>query len=157
MRAGGASLTTRGRRLAGHSDAEFAGEPFVLKVLAVSRACSARAAIQMARRLRGWRLRPPWFARWFRLLFGLRRSTSTASGAPGDDVSVVVSLHTMGAMVVSTLNRIDFSRVTPVAATTRGFPDCVVNPAIEKAATAFRFLPVGCNPAVDSAHRCTLW
>jgi hypothetical protein len=75
----------------------------------------------------------------------------SASGAPGDDVSVAVSLQTMGAMVVSTLNRIDFGRETPVAATARGMPDCTVNPAIDKAATAFRFVPTGCDPAFDCA------
>jgi hypothetical protein len=75
----------------------------------------------------------------------------SASGAPGDDVTVAVSLHTMGDTVLGTQNRIDFDRDTPVAATASGDPDCAVNPAIDKNATGFRYLPLGCDPAADCA------
>ena len=72
----------------------------------------------------------------------------SASGAPGDAVTVAVSLHTMGVSVIATQNRIDFEPETPVAATASGDPDCAVKPAIHKAATSFLFLPLGCDPAV---------
>jgi hypothetical protein len=89
---------------------------------------------------------------WLLIPAGVRAASidlGSASGAPGDEVSVAVSLQTMGAMVVGTLNRIDFGRETPVAATARGNPDCKVNPAIDKTATTFRFLPLDCDPAAD--------
>jgi hypothetical protein len=73
----------------------------------------------------------------------------TASGQPREVVSVSVSLRTMQASVLGTQNRIEFDRDTPVAALPNGEPDCAVNPSIDKDATGFRFLPVGCNPAVD--------
>lgn len=73
----------------------------------------------------------------------------SASGIPGDDVTVAVSLRTMGATVLGTQNRIDFDRETPIAAGPTGGPDCAVNAAIDKSATSFRFLPLGCDPAVD--------
>ena len=85
---------------------------------------------------------------------GARAATldvGSATGAPGDDVSVSVSLHSMGAMVLGTKNRIDFDRDTPIAATASGDPDCAVNPLIDKGATGFRFLPLGCDPAADCA------
>lgn len=73
----------------------------------------------------------------------------SAAGQPGDDVTITVSLRSMGAAVLGTQNRIDFDRETPVAALPNGQPDCAVNPQIDKDATAFRFLPLGCDPAVD--------
>lgn len=76
-------------------------------------------------------------------------SIGTVSGAPGDDVTVEVSLRTMGAAVLGTQNRIEFDRDTPVAALSDGSPDCAVNPAIHKNATGFRFHPLGCDPALD--------
>jgi hypothetical protein len=73
----------------------------------------------------------------------------SASGPPGADVTVTVSLRSMGAAVLGTQNRIDFDRQTPVAALPGGQPDCAVNPQINKDAAGFRFLPLGCDPAVD--------
>jgi len=75
----------------------------------------------------------------------------TASGAAGDDVTVAVSLRTMGAAVLGTQNRIEFGRETPIGAMANGQPDCAANPAIHKNATGFRFLPLGCDPAADCA------
>ena len=72
----------------------------------------------------------------------------SAVGMPGADVLVDVSLHTMGASALGTQNRIDFDRATPIAAAS-GAPDCSVNAAIHKQATSFRFLPLGCDPALD--------
>jgi hypothetical protein len=73
----------------------------------------------------------------------------TASVPMGRTGMLPVTLHTMGTAVVGAVNRIDFSRATPIAAGEDGTPDCVVNPRIQKGATAFAFLPVGCDPAVD--------
>ncbi len=73
----------------------------------------------------------------------------SASGMPGDDLTVDVTLRTMGATVLGTQNRIDFDRETPIAARPTGDPDCAVNAAIDKGATNFRFQPLGCDPAAD--------
>lgn len=73
----------------------------------------------------------------------------TANGEPGETVTVSVSLLAEGATVIATQNRIDFSREAHVAAKLNGQPDCSVNPEINKEATGFRFLPLGCDPAAD--------
>lgn len=70
-------------------------------------------------------------------------------GFPRAMVSVPVTLQAMGAAVLGTQNRITFDRQTPIAATAQGAPACAVNPAINKSATGFRFLPLGCDPAAD--------
>ena len=73
----------------------------------------------------------------------------SATGAPGDLVSIDVGLSVEGSAVLATQNRIDFTRQAFVAARGDGVPDCRVNPDIDKNATAFRFLPIDCDPAVD--------
>ncbi|MDX2169149.1 MAG: hypothetical protein SF182_18920 [Deltaproteobacteria bacterium] len=73
----------------------------------------------------------------------------TATGEPGEIVAVPVSLAAEGATVIATQNRIDFTRQAFIAAKPNGQPDCTVNPAIDKEATGFRFLPLGCDPAAD--------
>lgn len=75
----------------------------------------------------------------------------SASGAPGDLVPIDVGLSTEGSAVLATQNRIDFTRAAAVAARGDGAPDCAVNPVIDKNATAFRFLPLGCDPDTDCA------
>ncbi|MFN8643428.1 MAG: hypothetical protein U0802_17860 [Candidatus Binatia bacterium] len=75
----------------------------------------------------------------------------SVAGAPGDVVSIDVGLSSQGSAVLATQNRIDFTRQAFVAARGDGAPDCAVNPAIDKNATAFRFLPLGCDPDVDCA------
>jgi hypothetical protein len=82
---------------------------------------------------------------------GVVISVGSASGQMGDQVSVGVSLATEGAAVLATQNQIAFGRQAFIPAGAGGGPACVVNPAIEKEATAFRFLPLGCDPAVDCA------
>jgi hypothetical protein len=72
-----------------------------------------------------------------------------AAGARGQRVSVAATLRTMGASVLGTQNRISFDRQTPIVANEQGTPDCAVNPAIDKSATGFRYLPLGCDPAAD--------
>lgn len=73
----------------------------------------------------------------------------SATSVPGGSVTIAVSLQTEGQMVLATQNRIDFERAAAIAARGDGEPDCAVNPAIDKDATGFRFLPLGCDPAVD--------
>ncbi len=72
-----------------------------------------------------------------------------AVGAPGTQVSIAVTLATEGVDVLATQNRIDFDRTVFVAPRTDGEPDCTVEPAIDKSATAFRYAPLGCDPLVD--------
>jgi len=73
----------------------------------------------------------------------------SGSGAPGDVVPIDVTVATEGSAVLATQNRIDFTRQAYIAARENGAPDCAVNPDIDKGATAFRFLPLNCDPAVD--------
>jgi hypothetical protein len=73
----------------------------------------------------------------------------TATGEPGETVAVTVSLLAEGATVIATQNRIDFGREAYIPAKQNGQPDCTVNPAIDKEATGFRFLPLGCDPTAD--------
>src|SRR5262249_2484082 len=82
---------------------------------------------------------------------GASIDVGTASGTPGEEVTVAVSLRTMGAAVLGPQNRIEFGGETPVGAKANGDPDCAVNPDIDKSATGFRFLPLGCDPATDCA------
>lgn len=78
----------------------------------------------------------------------------TASGAPGTQATFVVTLSTAGATVAGVQADIAFDSInTPVAATGSGRPDCMVNPAIGKEATAFAFQPPGCTGASCTAFR----
>lgn len=76
-------------------------------------------------------------------------SGSDAVGAPDTQVSIAVTLATEGAAVLATQNRIDFDRTVFVAPRANGQPDCTVEPAIDKSATAFRYTPLGCDPLAD--------
>jgi len=71
---------------------------------------------------------------------------------PGDDIVFDVVLHSEGAQVAGTENSIAFSPNAPVLETETAEPDCWVNPAIDKSATAFAFFPFGCLPAI--AYDC---
>lgn len=71
------------------------------------------------------------------------------SGTAGTQVSVDATLHTNGESVAGTQNDIGFDASTPVAANFMGRPDCAPNPAIDKTATVFAFLPNGCSPGLD--------
>lgn len=65
-------------------------------------------------------------------------------------MTVGVTLTTGGAGVAAVQNDIGFdSSIATVAATVAGRPDCQVNPAISKSASAFAFRPPGCRPGVD--------
>ena len=68
----------------------------------------------------------------------------SVSGAAGSTQSLSVTLSSQGSMVAGTQNDIDFEAAAPINAVS-GSPDCAVNPAINKGATAFSFLPSGCS------------
>jgi MYXO-CTERM domain-containing protein len=73
----------------------------------------------------------------------------TATGAAGDSVSLAVSLQTT-VQVAGTQNDLTFPpQVAGVIADLNGHPTCAVNPAIDKGATSFAFLPPGCTPGTD--------
>jgi hypothetical protein len=55
--------------------------------------------------------------------------------------------------VAGVQNDIAFDPLTPVVATTAGEPDCTVNPAIDKDATTFTFLPMNCEPGSCTGMR----
>ena len=63
---------------------------------------------------------------------------------PGSDSTINVRLEARGAQVVATQNRIDFTPLVRIGALPSGNPDCQVNPAIDKDASAFKFVPAGC-------------
>ena len=64
---------------------------------------------------------------------------------PGQTVPVSFSLFTNDAAVAGTQNDVNFDPAdAPIAAKANGTPDCTVNPAINKSATSFAFLPSGC-------------
>ena len=69
-------------------------------------------------------------------------------GVPGAKVEVRVTLTAdAGEAVAGTQNDLRFDpAVVAVSALEDGAPDCAVNPAINKMATAFGFRPAGCDP-----------
>ena len=70
----------------------------------------------------------------------------------GQRVAVPITLEVLtaaGTAVAGTENELSFDRLTPVAATAAGAPDCRINPAIDKNAGGFLFLPADCTPSVD--------
>jgi hypothetical protein len=78
----------------------------------------------------------------------VRLEVGTATGFPGDSVTISVRLTTdAGEEVAGTQNDLRFDpAVVAVAAREDGKPDCSVNPDINKLATAFGFRPAGCMP-----------
>jgi hypothetical protein len=78
----------------------------------------------------------------------------SSSGAPGTQTTFAVSLSTAAAAVAGVQADIAFDSINaPLAATGAGRPDCTVNPAIGKEATAFAFQPPGCSGAGCTAFR----
>jgi MYXO-CTERM domain-containing protein len=74
---------------------------------------------------------------------GIIMSMETAD--PGDEIEISATLNTGGAGVAGTQNDFSFDADNiPVRRTAAGRPDCRVNPAIGKEATAFSFQPAGC-------------
>jgi hypothetical protein len=75
---------------------------------------------------------------------GLNIRVGSATGQPGERVTVSITLHTGGETIVATQNQILLDVRAPIAA--RGTrPNCTVNPAIEKDSTVFTFLPPECT------------
>lgn len=93
------------------------------------------------------------------LLGGLATSTAwaepalvqvgSASGSPGEGVTIAVSLATAGRAIAALQNDVGFDPGTPIAAKANGRPDCRVNPEIDKSATSFTFLPAGCTAGLS--------
>jgi YVTN family beta-propeller protein len=71
----------------------------------------------------------------------------SASGQPGQRVSFDVRLDAGSRQISGVQNDLTFDRRTAIAALANGRPDCTVNPAIDKTATAFSFQPPGCSSA----------
>lgn len=71
----------------------------------------------------------------------------SAVGLPGEQVTFSVVLeNTTEALIAGTQNDLTFdSTNAPIAAKPDDTPDCSVNPAIHKDASAFGFLPAGCT------------
>ncbi len=76
----------------------------------------------------------------------------TATGAPGQDVTVVATLQSSGAHVAGTQNDLTFD-AAHVSLGTSSKPSCRVNGAIGKGATAFSFRPSGCQGAACTTVR----
>lgn len=78
----------------------------------------------------------------------------SARAASGEQIPIRARLLTGGASVASTQNDIVFdSANVPIVALADGRPDCVVNPDIDKGATAFAFQPPGCTGSACTAVR----
>ena len=76
----------------------------------------------------------------------------TATGAPGQDVTLVATLHSAGTHVAGTQNDLTFDAAS-VSLGASGKPSCRVNAALGKGATAFSFRPSGCQGTACSTVR----
>lgn len=76
----------------------------------------------------------------------------TATGAPGQDVTLVATLKSAGSQVAGTENDLTFDAVN-VSLAVGGKPSCRVNAAIGKGATAFSLRPHGCQGAACTTVR----
>jgi hypothetical protein len=74
---------------------------------------------------------------------------SGGSATAGGELALTAVLDAEGETVVGTQNRIDFAAPLAIASHPEGTPECEVNPAIDKDASAFDFLPRGCHAGVD--------
>jgi len=77
----------------------------------------------------------------------------SATVAPGGMATLGVRLNSSGASIVATQNRIDVPPQVQIVARPDGQPDCAVSPAIDKTASGFRFLPLGCAGKACTAVR----
>ncbi len=68
----------------------------------------------------------------------------SATGAPGQTITVPVGFNAMGQSIAAVQNDITFASTTPIAAGEFGRPACAVS-NINKEATSFAFLPSGCS------------
>lgn len=70
---------------------------------------------------------------------------SSVTGAPGSQVTISVTLHTMGAMVAATQNSLTFDNTKAMLNQVSGHPDCTVNPDINRESTIFFPEPPNCT------------
>jgi hypothetical protein len=76
-------------------------------------------------------------------------AVGSASGQPGQQASVGVTLSTMGHAISDVVLDVGFDASTPVAWRADETPDCEVNPEIPQEGASFAFLPDGCDPGAD--------
>ena len=80
-----------------------------------------------------------------------------ASARAGERVTIGVTLSALGHDVAGIQNDLRFPAGLRVAARANGQPDCTVNPAVDKRATAFSFQPPGCTyPACNGSRALVL-
>ncbi len=75
-------------------------------------------------------------------------AVGSATGRPGTQASLTVTLHTSGEPVAGVQNDLMFPVQAMLTANPNGKPACKVNAAINKTG-AFAFLPSGCQPGTD--------
>lgn len=75
-------------------------------------------------------------------LLAVNISVGSATGGPGDSVTVDIVLQTEGSDVAGTENEIAFDAAAPITG-------CERNEAIGKEGTAFAFRPAGCTAGTD--------
>lgn len=80
----------------------------------------------------------------------------TATGAPGQDVTLVATLRSAGTHVAGTENDLTFDAVN-VSIATGGKPSCRANAAIGKGATAFAARPNGCQGTACTTVRALVF
>ena len=80
----------------------------------------------------------------------------TATGAPGQDVTLVVTLQSAGTHVAGTQNDLNFDTAN-VSLGASGKPSCRVNSAIGKSASAFSLRPNGCQGTACTAVRALVF
>ncbi len=74
---------------------------------------------------------------------------AAANGPAGSRVTLSARLSARREAIAGVDLTLALDRDLSVAVTTRGLPDCRVDPAIDKPASAFRFAPHGCTPGRD--------
>ena len=80
----------------------------------------------------------------------------TATGAPGQDVTLTATLRSAGTQVAGTQNDLTFdARNVSLGAGAK--PSCRVNAAIGKGATAFSLLPRGCQGSACTTVRALVF
>ena len=76
---------------------------------------------------------------------------------PGERVGVEVRLEVTSTQVAGVQNDLTWDgAAVGIAAGSDGRPDCVVNPAINKAASGFAFLPSGCRATACTGMRALI-
>lgn len=79
----------------------------------------------------------------------------SASGSPGDTVTLAVVLHSRGGAFASSASEISLDREVFLGAAGNQ-PDCTPNPGINVALSESRFTPRGCNPEINCGGALTV-